>query len=227
MKTLVLFDIDGTLIARTKTRDRWTEVFPSVYGVQVTQDDFGDYYGKPFQEFLYGILEGKGVQRDEAISGFDRFQEESARIMVEDIREGTVVLCEGVPFLLEELVRKNFCLGLATGNTRDIAYAKLVKTKLDRYFPVGGFGDDAVKREEIVRIAINRAEEEYGVFDPQNIYVVGDTEKDIDSAHCVGVRSIAVATGPRTLDYLREHNPTHAFLDLCDTSGFIEVLGIR
>ena len=74
-------------------------------------------------------------------------------------RDGVVRILPGVLPLLEKLsADSRFALGLVTGNVYEGARIKLSRGNLFAYFPVGAFGDDALKREELPPFAIQRAE---------------------------------------------------------------------
>lgn len=107
-------------------------------------------------------------------------------------------------FLERESRRARHVLGLATGNLERGARLKLEPLGLQRFFPFGGFGSDAEVRADVVRIAIARGEASAGRrFARERIVIVGDTPLDVAAADVVGVRSLAVATGPHGMDALR------------------------
>jgi phosphoglycolate phosphatase len=82
-----------------------------------------------------------------------------------------------------EFLFKHSNIALATGNMKAGAEIKLEKFGLNKFFNCGGFGDDVNNRSEIVKYAIDSSEFFYKQkFDKKNIYLFGDTEKDIKSA---------------------------------------------
>lgn len=93
-------------------------------------------------------------------------------------------------------------VALVTGNVERIAAAKLNWSGLgDYYVPgAGGFGDESPAREDLVRLALERAGR--SVADARDAVVVGDTPRDIACARAHGVRVIAVPTGPYDRDAL-------------------------
>lgn len=82
-------------------------------------------------------------------------------------------------------------IGLATGNIRAGARAKLERAGLWDRFELGGFACDHRQRDRLVARAIERA----GALPREEIVVVGDTPYDVAAARACGVRAIAVATG--------------------------------
>lgn len=103
-------------------------------------------------------------------------------------------------------------VGLATGNVESGARLKLQPGKLWDLFSFGGFGSDAADRAELVRRGIERgqrfAEKTQGRrFEPEEILVLGDTERDVEAARAAGVRSVGVLAGAGDPDTLRASGP--------------------
>jgi phosphoglycolate phosphatase len=110
----------------------------------------------------------------------------------------------GVREALDLLEGDGAIVGLATGNLVRGAEIKLTRGDLWRRFPFGGFGSDSADRAELVARAIERAEARAGrPLRREEIWVIGDTPRDVAAAHACGVRAIGVATGPHRPDALR------------------------
>jgi phosphoglycolate phosphatase len=89
-------------------------------------------------------------------------------------------------------VRPEVLLGVATGNVRAGADAKLAAAGLAGYFALGGYGSDSHLRAELVAAAIARGRQR---ADIREVVVVGDTVHDISAARACGAVACAVATG--------------------------------
>jgi phosphoglycolate phosphatase len=113
-------------------------------------------------------------------------------------------------------------VGVATGNFRRAAFAKLRYFQLDTYFQDGGFADDAEDRGELVRVAIERlggaAGGDYGVF------VIGDTAHDIIAAQVNGAVAVGVATGSSSPEKLAAAGAAHVFTDLSQPEIMLRAL---
>jgi len=83
-------------------------------------------------------------------------------------------------------------LGVATGNVRAGAEAKLTAAGLHTHFSLGGYGSDSHVRAELVAAAIARGRERGAL---REVVVVGDTVHDIAAARACGAVACAVATG--------------------------------
>jgi len=83
-------------------------------------------------------------------------------------------------------------LGVATGNVRGGAEAKLAAAGLDGRFVLGGYGCDSHLRAELVAAAIARARQRGPV---REVVVIGDTVHDISAARACGAIACAVTTG--------------------------------
>lgn len=101
--------------------------------------------------------------------------------------------------------------GVATGNFRRAALAKLRACGFDSYLSEGGFADDAEARPELVRVAIERLG---GAADGGRVFVIGDTPHDIRAALANGAVAVGVATSRPTAAMLHEAGAHHVFADL-------------
>lgn len=104
-----------------------------------------------------------------------------------------------------------------TGNVAPIARLKLDWLGLLEYmhFEVGAYGNDHHERPQLVPIAAERAARHYGrPFTGKDIVIVGDTPHDIHCGKLNGTRTVAVATGPYSVDELQAHEPDAVLPDL-------------
>lgn len=114
-----------------------------------------------------------------------------------------------------------------TGNIAAVARLKLECVGLLPWLDLaaGAYGDDHHHRPELVPVAAARAAARYGRgFAGRQIVVVGDTPHDIACGQASGARTVAVATGPYSLDELRAHGPDAALPDLSDTDAAVAAI---
>lgn len=134
---------------------------------------------------------------------------------------------KGVPELLERLAGdERFALGLLTGNLERTARLKLEPFGLNDYFPIGAYGSDHAERNELGRIAQQRAQEHFRRhFPEEHIWVIGDTGRDIACARALGAKALGVATGHYSVEDLQQHAPDAVVRDLADVEHVIRLLG--
>ncbi len=139
-------------------------------------------------------------------------------------REGRIL--PGIVALLESLQARPDCvLGLLTGNIERGARLKLSHYGVWDFFEFGAFADRHEDRNELGRHARRRADELDGAgFDPADIFVIGDTPRDVACARAAGVRAVAVATGHYSMEELAACSPDHLFADLSDTVAVLAEL---
>jgi phosphoglycolate phosphatase-like HAD superfamily hydrolase len=82
---------------------------------------------------------------------------------------------------------------LLTGNPPAVAWARMERLDLNRFFPIGqgAFGCEREDRVALFELARERA----GGWAPERTTAVGDTPLDVSSAHAAGCRCVAVTTG--------------------------------
>ena len=125
----------------------------------------------------------RSATRDER----DRFLAAYLPLLGAMLREGVDVMPGAVEAV--DLLQGKATLGIATGNIREGADAKLAAAGLGGRFTLGGYGCDSAVRAELVAKAIERA----GAHD--EVIIIGDTVHDIAAARANNATVVAVATG--------------------------------
>jgi phosphoglycolate phosphatase-like HAD superfamily hydrolase len=114
-------------------------------------------------------------------------------------------------------------LGLLTGNVEAGARLKLNTFGLNRFFPVGAFGDDSEDRNLLLPFAVKRLLVSQSIsVNPEQCVVIGDTPNDIDCARVHGAAAIAVATGSYSLEQLMKTTADLVLPDLSGTEQIVE-----
>jgi phosphoglycolate phosphatase-like HAD superfamily hydrolase len=88
--------------------------------------------------------------------------------------------------------------------------------KLNRFFLFGAYGSDSPDRPELTKLAIAKAARLHDPLDPTQVFVLGDTPRDIEAANAAGAVSIGVATGKYSVDALRQAGGAHVLASLED-----------
>ena len=199
---LYLFDIDGTLLhAHGSGRGAFDAVMVERHGIADASNGIR-YGGKTDPQIVDEIFEarlGRRATPDEH-SAFVASYLPRLRAM---LTEGGVQVLDGVLDTLRYLAARadTVRLGVATGNIREGAHAKLVAAGLESWFDCGGYGCDSPRRAELVARAIERGREGRDV---REVIVVGDTIHDIAAARACKATVVAVATGADPADKLAD-----------------------
>jgi phosphoglycolate phosphatase-like HAD superfamily hydrolase len=224
VKTLLLWDIDGTLLNAGGAGMRALRVaLRRVFAIDSSINDI-DYAGRTDRRIMRQIFAKFGLPATE--ENFTLFEDGYVAALPAELADHDVHLLPGVPSLLDTaLSRGDVALGLLTGNLRRGAAAKLSSKDLWRYFPFGAFADDSEDRNLLGPYALRRARDHHGVnFAPSHTWVIGDTPHDVVCARAIGARALAVATGRHSADQLRAEVPDEVFDDLGDPTRFWRVV---
>ncbi len=195
---LLLFDIDGTLLLSGGAGSRaLNRVFENEYGVRGAMDCIN--CAGLTDPFIVSTVFETHLGRTPTSEEFDYVFSTYIPLLREELaRSDNFRLMPNVIEVLDELERQpRYTLGLATGNIRLAAQAKLERGQLWSRFKTGGFACDAAERAQLVERGIQRAFVDSGrLFRREEILVIGDTVRDVAAAHACGVRCVAVVTGP-------------------------------
>jgi phosphoglycolate phosphatase-like HAD superfamily hydrolase len=215
MNKLALFDIDGTLIKGNNKQHKlsFSYAFKKVYGVD-TNIDIIDHPGKTDKQIIVEVLKKKGLDEQNIRLKIDEATKEMVTLFEKNISEDRLHLLDGAKELLKELNKNNVLLGLVTGNLEPIARAKLKNVNLNDYFKLGGFGSDDENRTNLIKIAVKRAEDNFNFKLDNNVFIVGDTPRDVRAGKEAGVKTIAVPTGKHSEEELRAESPDFLFNSL-------------
>jgi phosphoglycolate phosphatase len=215
MKSLVLFDIDGTLVRRAGAhhREALIQAVHRATGLKTTTDDIptqGMLEGDIVTQMLLNAGASRAMIRRKVPEIFDHAEKIYIRTCP-DLRRN---VCPGARMLLYRLSRRGVTSGLVTGNLTRIAWKKMESAGLRQYLRFGAFAELARDRAGLVRIAVHRARKEGWIDAHGRVALVGDHPNDIHAAKANRVRSIAVATGVVGAGELARHSPDVLVNDL-------------
>jgi len=222
--TLVLFDIDGTLIQSGRAGLRgMNAAFWRLHGREGALDGI-PIAGRTDRAIVGDVLRQIGVEPTA-----DRVHE-LREAYLEDLRfeigrpvEAPSGVLPGVVELLAALdVLRDVSVGLLTGNFAGGAAIKLGHFGLWERFTFGAYGDEHVDRRALVPVAIEEAARAgCRVATPEHVLVIGDTPLDVDCARAHGARALAVATGPFGSEELDQAGAHHVVPTLADTHAIL------
>ncbi len=240
MTHTILFDVDHTLLYTGGAGGlAMGRAFQQLHGIENAFQNIEATGRTDWSIFKRGLqthdLFDDAQDFDDALAAFiDAYVGQLATTL----REAPGYVEPGIPELLDALAaRDDVRLGLATGNFRRTCLLKLEYYELNAHLSEGGFGEDAENRGDMVTRAIERVASGLPASDrsahgdnasngsrPNEIWIVGDTPRDVEAARANGVRSLAVATGESTAGELRAAGADVALKDLSNTEEVLSVL---
>ncbi len=197
---IVLFDIDGTLIKAGGAGARaLNKAVKELYGADdacskvswqgcTDTDNFAQVY-----KYATGKKPTAKQFRELKLKYLGFLPAEVAR----SLKTRNYSKLNGVRKLLTLLSgRKDIMVGLGTGNLKAGAMIKLAPSGLLRYFSFGGYGCDSGVRSVLLMKAVERAEKMSETkIKPAEVYVIGDTHRDVEAAKAAGYHSAVVLDG--------------------------------
>ena len=226
--TVVLFDIDGTLLwsdgaGRRAINAALTEVFGG------TGPSGHRFDGKTDKQIVRELMTAAGHDHAAIDAGMARVLDLYIAELRQALRDPAhpPQRLAGVLELLDALERRDdIVLGVLTGNIAEGADAKLRAVGIDpSRFRVTAYGSDHEDRPELPPIARRRAGALLGrELAGERFVVIGDTPADMTCGRGIGARAIGVATGRYGVDELLSHGATAAFHDLTETDALVAAI---
>ena len=213
----VLFDVDETLVhtggAGAKS---WKAAFDKLYGIPA---DIGQHTsaGETDPEVSTETFQGV-LHRDPTPDELGRLYAQYLLSLAEEIwasQEYRVL--PGAERTLVQLGEAGVTLGLVSGAMEGAARTKLMPGNLNRFFVFGAYGSDSPDRAELTELAIAKATRLHAGLTAGQVFVVGDTPRDIEAAQAAGAVSVGVATGHYSTTELQAAGADHVLGSLEET----------
>lgn len=197
-KSVVVFDVDGTLISSTKLiEDSVMETLKNYDSKIKTREDIKKFYGPDEVGMFRGLLKNPTLA-DNAFKEYLQHYEENDLTYIPK-------LIPGIGELLRELdTRRTLRLGCVTGRTKESLDITGERLNFLRFFEDIEVGSPkGVNKAETIKVLMRK----FGVDRAEVIYV-GDSASDIKAMKAVGVDIISVYYDhPENKDELMELNP--------------------
>jgi phosphoglycolate phosphatase-like HAD superfamily hydrolase len=229
IRRLLLWDVDGTLV---RAGDLGAAVFDlaleTVLGVRPERRV--RMSGKTDPQIVREYLQQMGFEetpeRVEAILRGIEAELAAAEAAGELAASGAAL--PGVAGVLQALAGDQRVVStLLTGNVAPNALVKVAAFGLDHWLDleVGAYGSDDADRNLLVPIAMGRMAAIRGVtLAPSDVWVIGDTPRDLDCARAAGTRCLLVGTGRFTAPELEPLGADVVLEDLLDVPAVIKLL---
>jgi phosphoglycolate phosphatase len=206
---LVLFDVDETLVHTGGAGARsWKVAFEALYGIPAdigAHTSAGETDPEVAGETFRGVLD-----RDPSPDELARLYARYLLALADEIwasKEYRVL--PGAEDTLVRLGQAGVMLGLVSGAMEGAARTKLMPGNLNRFFVFGAYGSDSPDRAELTKLAIEKATGLHDKLTADQVFVVGDTPRDIEAAQAAGAVSVGVATGHYSTDELAAAHGDH------------------
>jgi phosphoglycolate phosphatase len=228
VSTVLLFDVDGTLVLTGGAGLRaMARAFNDVFGVTDAASHI-QMAGRTDAWIVSQLTAEHAVPAGEADR--TRFRDAYLRHLSIELDEPRPGSRKGImpgirPLMAAVTAREDLHPALLTGNYQLAARAKLEYFDLWRHFRGGAFGDTALDRNSLMREAMASFLAHGGPDVPSaHAIVIGDTPLDVACAASAGARSIAVATGNFSSADLRAAGGDVVFEDLADTAAVLAAM---
>lgn len=222
--TVVLFDIDGTLVSTGGAgMAAFWQAFGTVFSVERLPAAVA-FAGRTDRAIAGEIF--RLAELDDSPEHWRRFHDAYVAALANTLPRHQGHVLPGIRDLVRGLhARPDIFLGLLTGNVPDGARLKLTHYGLVDYFPFGGFGQRHVRREEVAADALKAAHAFIGDRCDGPVVVIGDTVSDVQCGKAIGARTVAVATGTVGRLCLAEAEPDLVLDDFSDPAALFDLLG--
>ena len=214
---IILFDIDGTLISTGGAGQSTMDIVSAKQGTRSADPSAVKYSGRTDKSIIRDHLRMFGIEETE--ENYAKYRNDFLEKLPSQLadREGRVL--PAVNATLDRLNGSSYELGLITGNMRAAARMKLDHYQLSSYFytrsgsngdqeAMGGFGDAHFERDDMAREALLDVQNRLSAdVKGDQIWVVGDTPKDVQCARAIGAKVLAVATGSYSVEQLSQTEP--------------------
>jgi phosphoglycolate phosphatase-like HAD superfamily hydrolase len=225
----ILWDVDGTLIS-TGGIGRLALESGAKRAGRLDAVPHVVMSGKTDPQIVREILTASGMEAADIAAVLPAALEEAERVL---LAESGRMLAEGrahrgVRELLKALAATDGVRqSLITGNTAPNALEKVRIFGFESYFDfrIGAYGTDHPDRDCLVPIALGRARELRGSdYRQDEVWVIGDTARDLSCARAAGVRCLIVGTGHNGFEAVRELEADALAMDLADTEQILRTL---
>jgi phosphoglycolate phosphatase-like HAD superfamily hydrolase len=225
-KRLIIFDIDGTLLLSGRVAgELFQRAFEEVFALRPAMNGLS-FAGRCDRGVLSLLLQ-RAHASERLVPEFSRFVARYSELMREIYpnAQGPRLMPGAKELLLALRENPEVLLMVGSGNLPQTAQVKLRRFGLDTFFTHGVYGDLHEERTPLFTAALKLAREELGWSGEREFaWIVGDTVSDIEAAQKVGVKCLAVATGPTPEKPLRSARPDAFFADLSSLEDVLDVL---
>lgn len=224
---LVIFDLDGTLTREDGVdADCYLQALADEFGIEGINIKWAEY-PHATDSCIFPEIVRKHLSRPPTAEDRRRFQRRFATLLGEGLLADPTRFSQmpGAAAMLEWLAEDaRWRAAVATGAFHASAIFKLEKAGIDPANLPLASADDAVAREDIVRLAIARASRTYKEERFEEIVSVGDAPWDVWTAQTLGLPFVGINGDQRDPGRLRRLGATQVLPDFADLAAFRRAL---
>jgi phosphoglycolate phosphatase-like HAD superfamily hydrolase len=220
---LVMFDVDGTLTVTTIVDEEcFVRTFKDLFGFDGIDTDWVHYRHTTDSGILHDVYTSR-TGRPPTAQDVSRFRQHFVRLLSDASSRSPFASVAGAAQLLSRLsCSSTHRVSLATGAWSDSARLKMTSVGMSFDAHPAASADDALDRESIMRLSIQRAAASYGESFARVVYV-GDGVWDARACRALGIPFIGIGSGARAAR-LASEGAIRVFQDLSDSDLFLESL---
>jgi len=225
-KTLIIFDIDGTLLFSNKVDSQcFADTYESIYEQPFPTIDWRRYPHVTDDTIFSTVIRdqfGREVTESEVIDFKNQFVGKIAykRVRNPELFEEVPGAVSMIEYLQAE---KEIVLGIGTGGWKQPAMVKLKHLGFDLTDMYMGFADGNATREMIVEEAIQSARTAHA--DIERMVYVGDAVWDVKTTRNMGLPFIGIRRN-RDVEVLEKEGANYVLSDYLDDEKFLEYVAI-
>jgi phosphoglycolate phosphatase-like HAD superfamily hydrolase len=221
MKTLIIFDIDGTLLYSDRHDSQcFADSYQRVFGQKFPSIDWSDYTHVTDHTIFHSVY-SRQFNKVCHPSDIHRFQDDYIGLM-HDRRQVMPDKFSEVPAARRTIDRlktsDNYVLGIATGGWKRPAIYKLTHIGISTTAIYDSYADDKSTRIEILQESIDKATIDHPNID--KVVYVGDAAWDVATTKEMNIPMIGVRR-EGDLHYLHDMGVEHVIADFTDYDRFV------
>ncbi|MBN2068358.1 MAG: HAD hydrolase-like protein [Opitutales bacterium] len=224
METLLLWDIDGTLL-------RGNGIGTIAFN-RATKELFQceiDWSGISFAGSTDGIIVQQILERCGVADTPEhqyRLEMYYTHYFASLVTDHNFTVFSGVHEVLNRAGHDSrYFQALLTGNFEAAAWMKVCRNGMGGFFSCGAFGGETRDRSDIARRAVERVAQRTGVrFPAEKTIVIGDTIHDVRCGKAINAHTLCVTTGQFSREELEASGADMVIEDLSDADRFFEAV---
>jgi phosphoglycolate phosphatase-like HAD superfamily hydrolase len=220
---LVMFDIDGTLAETMKVDEAcFVRSFEDVFGFVNIDTDWSHYPHTTDSGIFKDVFTSRAGRAPTA-QDVSQFRQHFIQLLAATSSQSPFAPVAGARRLLSRLAQDgSHRVSLVTGGWRDSARLKMASAGMCFDEHPAASADDALDRESIMTLSMQRAAERYGESFACTVYV-GDGVWDARACRRVGIPFIGIGTGSRAAQ-LSAEGAVCVFPDFTDADMFLRTV---